>query len=128
MKQIEDRVQLTIVADAPIGVKDCVRGTLCRQDDQLFRFDETQPWFGRSATQTLMKRNNLRITKKKDGSYRVAMAIPAEMKEPKAVGDLLYAKYEQAQEWFFGYLQREEQREQPSPKKTLPLPSLVGRE
>ena len=126
--QTEDRIRLTIVTDAPIGVKDCIRGTLTREDEKLFRFDETIPWFGRHSTQTVMERSNLRITRKKDGSYRVSIAIPAEMKEPAWVDSLLFAKYDQAREWFASRLKaasdQSKSREQtaglPHPQ---PLPS-----
>ena len=100
MKQIESQVELTMVCDAPVGVKDSVNGTLTRLDEKQFRFDEIRTWFGQHATQVLMRRRNLRISRRKDGTYRVAMTIPPEMTEPRAVGELLYAKFEQAQDWF----------------------------
>lgn len=116
MKQMVERVQLTIVAEAPIGVKDCVRGTLSCQDDRQFLFEENQPWYGVCSTQVVMKRQNLRIARKKDGAYRVAITVPAETKDAQAVDNLLYGKYEQAREWFAAHLQMEQVRQKPQAK------------
>ncbi len=113
MKQMVERVQLTIVAEAPIGVKDCVRGTLSCQDDRQFLFEENQPWYGLRSTQTVMRRQNLRIARKKDGAYRVSITVPAEAKDARAIDTLLYSKYEQAREYFRAHLEVQQAREQP---------------